>query len=432
MPTTCRRAPAEAYSSARRGRRGTATWHVQPSADSWRIMAMSAVSEPPPSAVGWMQRMDLVRVALNVEQLLSPSPGGIGRYTAQLATLLSSVAPIDEVIPVAARHGRAAVIAVLRDAGAEGLADPAIFPLPRQAMYQAWVHLGTPPLPPRLQRVDVIHAPSVAVPPKGRPALVVTVHDAAAELFPETLTGVGRRFHVAGTAAAARRADLVIAPTQAAADEIVAHTPLRAEQLRVVHHGVAPVGIPADERGRRLAALGVGDRPYVLWVGSLEPRKGVDTLLGALMRLQKGGKEAPVVVLAGFQGWLNAGLVGADARAALGDRLVVTGPVGERDLWSLYAGALLLALPSRHEGFGLTAVEAMAAGTPVVASDLAVTREVLGPDAVLVPAGDVDAWADALAGLTADPTRLAALAAAGRRRADRYRPEAFVAATRAV
>jgi glycosyltransferase involved in cell wall biosynthesis len=391
---------------------------------------MSAVSDPPPSAVGWIDRRHLVRVALNVEQLLSPSPGGIGRYTRQLATLLASEEPADEVIPFVAHHRRAQVSEVLGVAGID--AEAVILRLPRPLLYESWVRLGLPPLTRSLRRVDVVHAPSVAVPGRGSIPLVVTVHDAAAELYPEAFTAHGRRFHAEGVKAAARRADLVIAVSQAAADEIVAHTPVRAESVRVVYHGVDAPVIAAEERRSRLQARGLADRDYLLWVGSLEPRKDVATLLSALVKLRTGGMTTPAVVLAGFRGWLNADIVSEEARRVIGDDLIQAGPVDERDLWSLYGGAMLLALPSRHEGFGLTAVEAMTQGTPVVCSDLPVTREILGPAAVRLPAGDIGAWAEAIEALVSDPNRRRRLGGEGRRWAARYSTSRFVAATRAV
>src|ERR1700728_4730383 len=100
MGTMCRTAPAAAYSSASRAGAGMATWHSHPPSASWRIMRIRACSEPPPSLTGCTERMRLVRVAVNAEQLLYRSPGGIGRYTAQLLTVLP---PLDEVVPFTAR-----------------------------------------------------------------------------------------------------------------------------------------------------------------------------------------------------------------------------------------------------------------------------------------------------------------------------------------
>jgi glycosyltransferase involved in cell wall biosynthesis len=380
-----------------------------------------------------MDRRHLVRIAVNVEQLLLPSPGGIGRYSGQLARLLGTLAPIDDVVPFVARHPRAAVAQAFDAAGI--LDPPVILPFPRRLVYETWVRWGQPPLSvgaPALRHVDVVHAPSVAVPGRGRVPLVVTVHDAAAELWPDAFTPRGRRFHDRGLAAVARRADLVITVTAAAAEEIARHAPIGAERIRVVHHGIDAPDVSDADRARVRRIYGLEDGPFVLWVGSLEPRKGVGTLVSAMARLRRSGATAARLMVAGFDGWLSSGLIAPADRDALGDRLVTPGPLPEADLWALYASATIFALPSHHEGFGLPIIEAMSQGAPVVCSDLPVTREVAGTAALFVAAGDVDAWSEVLAGLLGDVGRRAALSAAGRIRATHFSIEAFVAGTRAV
>ncbi len=367
-----------------------------------------------------------MRVGINVEQLLSPSPGGVGRYAAQLVMLLATLPPTDDPVPFVARHRPGQV--------AEGLAGSGLgpevtrLPFPRKLLYETWVRLGLPPLAwgaPALRHLDVVHAPSVAVPGRPGAPLVVTVHDAAPLLFPDAFTGRGRRWHALGAAAAARRADLVIAPSAAAAEEIAGHTPIPAARIRVVHHAVA-----TPPAGGRLPA-GLGGVPFVLWVGSLEPRKGVATVVEAMAALGAGRRGARLV-LAGYAGWLTDDLVPPRARHSLGADLVTLGRVSEPDLWELYRAATVFAFPSRHEGFGLPPLEAMSQGAPVVASDLPSTREVLGGAAELVPAGDVGAWSAALGALLGDDASRRAHAGAGRLQAARYTPEAFVSATRAV
>ncbi|MDQ6785029.1 MAG: glycosyltransferase family 4 protein [Actinomycetota bacterium] len=373
-----------------------------------------------------------MRVALNVEQLLYRSPGGVGRYTAQLATLLPANGG-DEVVAFTARHSRAEVSAAMARFGVPG--PPAtILGLPRPVLYEAWHRFGRPPL--AVGDVDVIHAPSVTVPPRRATPLVVTVHDAASALFPEAFTRRGLHFHRLGLAAAARRADLVITVSQTAAAEIVDHSAIGSERIRVVANGVDPVTIDPAAAAAARARLGVADRPYVLWVGSLEPRKNVRTLVAAVAvlarRLGNGVPGRPRLVLAGYPGWLSDDLIDPADRAALGDDLVQLGILAEDDLWALYAGAELLGFPSRHEGFGYPVLEAMTQGIPVVCSDIAVLREVGGPAARYVAATDVGAWADAMDGLLADPRQRQAAALAGRAWAARFAVANSVAATRAV
>src|ERR1700733_10838254 len=144
MGTMCRTAPAAAYSSPNRAGAGMATWHSHPSSASWRIMRIRACSEPPPSPTGCTERSRLVRVAVNAEQLLYRSPGGIGRYTAQLLTVLPRLFPGDEVVPFTARHRRSHIEAALEAVGV----DPAtrrravMLPLPRPVLYEVWLGLG--------------------------------------------------------------------------------------------------------------------------------------------------------------------------------------------------------------------------------------------------------------------------------------------------
>jgi len=256
-----------------------------------------------------------VRVAVNVEQLLYSSPGGTGRYTSRIVTLLPQLFEGDVVVPFVACHSARQVAAAYRSFGLDtaGVADPARLRIPRPVLYEAWHRLGRPRLdrrPARVAAADLVHAPFPAVPPRGRRPLVVTVHDAAYEVHPEAFPRRGRSFHRRGVEAAARRADLVITVSETAAEEIARFTPIPPERLRVVPNGVDHVIADQSEVASTLARYRLEDRPYVLWVGSLEPRKDVGTLVAAFARLCD-EKDAPPhrLVLAGPPGWLGGGAV---------------------------------------------------------------------------------------------------------------------------
>ncbi len=380
-----------------------------------------------------------MRVAVNAEQLLYRSPGGIGRYTAALLTLLPAAQPGIEVVPFTARHRAVEVEAALAAAGVPGAVRRrgVVLPWPRPVLYDGWHRLGRPRLAGRAGLTDLglVHAPSVAVPPSGgsAPPLVVTVHDAAPELFPEAFPPRGRRFHALGLAAAARRADLVITVSEAAAEEITRHSAIPPGRVRVVPNPVSAPGVDPAVRARVLEASGVGSRPYVLWVGSLEPRKGVGTLVAAMARLKRRYPGSEVqTVLAGFDGWLGDGLIDPGDRQALGASLRQLGRVGDEELWCLYSGAEVFAFPSRHEGFGLPVVEAMAQGTAVVASDIAAVREVAGGAALLVPPDDPDSWCEAIAGLLGDDPARRRMAEAGLARSRDFSPDRWAQRTWAV
>lgn len=378
-----------------------------------------------------------MRVVLNVEQLLQRPPGGIGRYTAELARRLPGRADDSDLdidlVPFVAWHRRVSVDAALRAAGLRQL-DVRRLPLPRPVLYDAWHVLGAPPLGAfgrDLGGGALVHAPSLAVPPRGAGRLVVTVHDAAAVLHPETLPPRGRRFHRAGIRAAARRADAVIAPTRAAAEEIAEHTPIPLARIRVVPHGVTPRVVPPSVVAALRARHGLGSTPYVVWVGTLEPRKNVAVLLEAFAAVVRAGLPHRLV-LVGPRGWLDTADAVRRAAEPLGDRVRWLGPATEGDLAALYRGADLFAFPSRHEGFGLPVLEAMTQSTAVLAADIPSLREVGGAAARFVPPTEVEAWAAALVDLLRDDAARAELAAAGRAHAAGFTWDRCVAQTRAV
>lgn len=350
-------------------------------------------------------------------------------------TLLPRLFPDDDVVAFTAWHRRAEIDRAWRALPTDGRATPGRpvrIPLPRPALYEGWNTLGVPRLDwfsSRLRGIDVIHAPSVAVPPRGRVPLVVTIHDVAPALFPETFPPHGRWFHARGLAAAAGRADLIITVSQAARAEILANSAISPDRIRVVPNGVDNVVASAGEIAEMRARCQLDAAPYVLWVGTREPRKNVGTLVNAFDRL---GATAHRLVLAGPSGWLADDLIPAPVRQRLGERLLLLGHMEVAELRALYGGATLFALPSRHEGFGLPVLEAMAQGTPVVCSDIPALREVAGGAARLVAYDDVDAWAQALQELLADDEARSVLSAAGRARAGEFSWERTVTETRDV
>jgi glycosyltransferase involved in cell wall biosynthesis len=368
-----------------------------------------------------------MRVALNLEQLFQHPPGGIGRYATELARVLPTLdGPGDDevvVLPFVARHRAAEVRAVMAAAGLPSRVT--VLRYPRPLLYRLWNRGNTAdPLAfpgsgatHQVHGADVLHAPSVAVPPRNRVPLVVTVHDAAPLLYPDTYPRRGRRFHELGFLAAADRADAVIAPSTAAADEVAAHTPIARERITPIHHGMDRTLVTDDAVAAVRAELGIADRPYVCWVGTLEPRKDVGVLVDAFARIVDRDDAPHRLVLVGPSGWLDGAEAVARRAEALGDRVRFVGAVDPERLRAIYRGAEVFAFPSRHEGFGLPVLEAMAQGTPVLASDLPVLREIAGDAARFAPVGDVGAWTEVLGTLLRDDADRAALGAAGVARA---------------
>ncbi|HJQ54250.1 MAG TPA: glycosyltransferase family 1 protein [Gemmatimonadaceae bacterium] len=267
----------------------------------------------------------------------------------------------------------------------------------------------------RQEGAQVYHSPLLRGPlSPGAIPVVLTVHDMVPSRWPQTMP----RWHRLYTSVLMRRilatADRVITPSQDTAKDVVEFGGVKAEKLRVV-----PNGIDAMFFDDHPAVAGLGT-PYVLFVGTPEPRKNLPRLVEA-MSFVRSRDASYRLVIAGGGGW---GL-----RLALPDFIDVRGRVHDEELRSLYAGAACLALPSLHEGFGLPALEAMACGTPVVASDRGALPEITGGAAVLVDALDPRSIAN---GIERAIDERGALVSAGKAHAQSYTWERTAALTREV
>ena len=232
---------------------------------------------------------------------------------------------------------------------------------------------------------EILHVPDLAPPPTttGVP-LVLTVHDLVALEHPEMHPPRARHAQQLQLDAARERADLVLCVSQATADALERNGVPR-ERIVVAPNGVS--ALPAPDRSV------VPTQPFFLAVGSITPRKDLATLVAAFANASLA--QDTVLVLAGPDGWDSDRVVHAIVSAGAEDRVVRTGRVTDAELAALYRECVAVCVPSVAEGFGLPVIEAAAAGAPVVASDLAVFRE-LDTGARLVPAGDVAAWSATL------------------------------------
>jgi glycosyltransferase involved in cell wall biosynthesis len=346
-------------------------------------------------------------VAVTVEQCWHRVPGGTA--TSTLGTLRALAGRDDlDVVGVAARHHEPPPAAFALPISVRHL------PLPRRALYETWHALRWPAIERATGPIDVVHGTAVAVPPSKAP-LVMTIHDLAFFADPTQPTKHGLRFFTKGTELARKHAHLVLVPSEATASECREHG-FDPERLRLVPWGVDihPVTDEQVEAARRERGL---ERPYVLFVGTMEPRKNLRGLIEAMVLLA--GREIDLV-LVGPEGWNE------DVSALLG-RLTGTG-IGVRalgflapdELPALFAGCAAFCFPSLREGFGMPVLEAMAHGAPVVTSSGTATAEVAGDDALLVDPRDHEAIAKALARLLDDRALADDLRRRGRARAATY------------
>jgi glycosyltransferase involved in cell wall biosynthesis len=374
------------------------------------------------------------RVGVVAEQLFGPVPGGIGRYVRALASHLDTEAAAcgGAVRWLVARHPAAAIAA----AGLPPERTLAL-PWPGRLATRAWVELRRPRLPARIATdLDLVHATSAAVPPaRGRP-LVATVHDVAFRHFPDAYPASGRRFHERATRIAIAEAARVLVPSAATARDLAELYGVEQERVIVTPLGADPPTDPDPEPARRLLErLGVRG-PFLLAVGTLEPRKNLPRLVAAFAEAAADLPEHHLVVV-GPTGWgrsLAEALPpqGSFPRSGGGSApsgVVLAGAVEDGVLQGLYAAADGLAYPSLYEGFGLPVLEAMARGLPVLTSDRSSLPEVAGGAALLVDPTDVPAIAKGLIDLVSNHPLREGLAAGGRRRAAAFTWHATAAAT---
>jgi glycosyltransferase involved in cell wall biosynthesis len=259
----------------------------------------------------------------------------------------------------------------------------------------------------RTQHIDIFHGlDHLGVPlfaKVGR--YVATIHDMIPLLWPQWVT---RKHCLVVTAAyycLRRQADLVIAPSEATKADIVRRLQINPQRIAVIPWGCderfQPGGDPEHfEAVRQRYRL---PSQYLLFVGTLEPRKNLTTLLHAYAVLRAEGCDKDLkLVVAGRTGWLYADIFDTVKTLALEEEVIFTGFVDDEDLPDLYRGAQLLVFPSLYEGFGLPILEAMASGVPVITSDLASMPEVAGEAAILVDAHDPKAIAEGIARVLAE------------------------------
>ncbi len=302
-----------------------------------------------------------MRITLDGTPLLGRRTG-IGTYVARLVEALPAAA---------ARRGTGARFDVMTWSVRGGRVrdlPPGVrqvgLPFPARLLREAWARADAPPVELLVGRTSVVHGTNFVAPPTWRAAEVVTVHDLAYETLPGTVTPDAARYRVLVPRALARGAH-VVTPSHATASAVRGHYGLTEERVTVT-----PLGV--DERWFAPATASHGVRPatheYLLFVGTLDPRKNLPRLLAAHAELRRRSPRAPDLVL--------AGPAGRDEHVADAPGVVRAGWLEDDQLRALVAGARALVLPSLDEGFGLPVLEAFATGRPVLAGDVPALREV--------------------------------------------------------
>jgi glycosyltransferase involved in cell wall biosynthesis len=362
-----------------------------------------------------------VRVAIDARHLQTVARvRGIGRYTSNLLAAFARRAPADVAWTLlrlrnfpAAEPGL--LLPVHEDIATSRLRRPELSMLALDPVLLS-LELGG-------KGIDVYHSTQLSLPARRDFAAVVTIHDLAPLIWPgHYLRLPYSRIGHAWQYALARRADAIIAVSEATKRDVLERLGVPEERVTVVPEAVdSAFDPPSPEAGRALvrARFAVPDR-YVLYVGQFDPRKNVRGLLRAFASAAERDRDLRLVIV-GELGKLSSYLRDAlESERAPRDRVIVTGFVDDPALAALYAGAECLLHAAFMEGFGLTALEALGAGTPVVGYAGGAVAEVVGDAGLLVPVGDQDALATALGRFLGDDALRATLRTRARSRASAF------------
>jgi len=336
---------------------------------------------------------EALRLSLDVSAVPARAVGA-GQYTVHLAGALAPRADVDLTL-----FGR-------RD---DAVRWPGLAPRSRvvsrapgaRPLRLAWEQIQLPGMLDR-SGVAVHHGPHYTMPHRGTVPTVVTIHDLSFFVSPQWHERSKVLLFRRAIAYAARRAAAVVCPSRATADELTRWCRVDAEVF-VAPHGVDTLRFRPEEPhpGADAAALSTldhrlaGGRPYLLFVGTLEPRKDVPTLVRAFARVSERHPDA-LLVLAGGDGWGMGPVEQAIASSRVGSRIVRPGYVPDDTVPALLRSAVAAVYPSLYEGFGLPALEALACGVPLVTTSGTAMAEVAADAAVLIPPGDGAALADAI------------------------------------
>ena len=350
---------------------------------------------------------------------------GIGRYTRELVSALLAMESDPE-------HARRYVIFA-----ATGGLKPGTWnlkprtrvrvrtvPLTDDWLARLWHRLRLPiPVEAITGPLDVFYSPDFVLPPTLLSTrTLLTVHDLSFLHYPEAFVPPLRRYLERVVPRSIARADLVLADSAHTRSDIVSHFGVSLDKIHVLYSGFAAHFRSEPEPGERerlQARYGIADRPYVLSVGTLQPRKNYVRLIHAFSALKpETVKPGTQLAIAGGRGWLYDDILAAAEEH--GDRVRILGFVDEEDLPALYRNAALFAFPSLYEGFGLPALEAVACGVPVVCSNASSLPEVAGDAALLVDPFDVDGLSGAMGRVLEDEGLRGEMVARGIAQAARF------------
>src|SRR3989442_960516 len=370
-----------------------------------------------------------MRIGLDGIPLTKPKTG-VGHYTFELARALALVAPADDFQLVSPLPYAPPPVSDISDLG---------MPPNLQAVHvevsgvsKHWWTIG---LPSYIRRnpLALFHGTNYDVPVLGGCPTVLTIHDLASHFHPETLQSRSVRRARYRLPIMAHRATMIVTPTRVVRLEVCERFRIKPEKVVAIHH--APRScfrpLPPNQKLETTRRLGI-ENDFLLFVGTIEPRKNLLTLIRAFEDVLKVTSLRPQLVIAGQEGWLTDELFAYVKELDFGDRLRWTGYVSDEDLCALYSSCRAFIYPSIYEGFVLPPLEAMACGPPVIISHIPSITEVLGTAARLVAPTDVHALGESIIELCQSADDRQRLSKAGQTRAAEFSWERTARLTRDV
>jgi glycosyltransferase involved in cell wall biosynthesis len=343
-------------------------------------------------------------------RLVYYSKAGIGQYIIHLVEGLAEIDPENEYLLLQSRKDRS-IITNHSNFQRVTVWTPSHHRFEQFALYAETLRLG----------LDLLHSPDFIPPRHIRCKSVITVHDLAFLLYPHFLTREAARFY-GHIDQAVRWADHIIADSENTKQDTMEHLGVPEDKITVVHVAADPAYQPVNrETARAFVQQAYGlDGPYLLFVSTIEPRKNLPTLLHGLRQLLDCYRVDAKLVVVGSKGWLWNDSLEHIELLGLEEDVRVLGRVPTPDLVQLYNAAEALVHPAFYEGFGLTPLEAMLCGTPVVASNVASIPEVVGDAALLIDPNNVDELAVSLWRVLTDSELREEMISKGFRQAQRF------------
>jgi glycosyltransferase involved in cell wall biosynthesis len=362
-----------------------------------------------------------VRVLIDARPAVSPGKTGVGTYTWNLIHHLPRVDPETTYLAWYLYFRRLTGRSLFfTDIDASNFQERWT-PFPARWFYRTTLEHDWPRVD-WFARFDVLWATNFVPPPSRSDRLVVTIHDLAYRLYPETAPHQTRLW-LRRIEATLRRAREVLVVSESTKRDLIDLYPVDPERVTVTHLGVdtvrhRPPSPEAVDAAKRRYGI---DGPFLLYVGGIEPRKNLPAIVEAYGRLPRDLRPALVIVGASVdwnpEGWDLLRPALAALRPEVREGVILTGYVTDQEKVALLGGAAALVYPSLYEGFGLPVVEAMACGAPVLTSNVSSLPEVTGGDAVLVDPRDTEAIAGGMRALLEDDALAARLRRAGPARA---------------